>query len=499
MMAISPVTETLIQLFISAVVILASRKIILLYQARRRLPPGPFPLPVVGNLLMFMQKKFHHEIMNDIAAKYGPVFSFFLGHEASVFITDPEIGLQVLKKHTFAGRPQFNFNDWFFKDNSADIIVSDYGKEWEALRKVGHSAARKYALSPQLSPIVSDTVDRIIARAGNEPFDSQSTLNTMMIAILAQSAFGKKYEFEDPEFIKWSRTVEVLKRLDKFIALLLVVPFVKHIFRSQWRELMGCIHHQWEYVELMFRRAENRYTEGKNESFCDAIITARKEAEAEDNWMLPHLKALNIRNTVTDMFTAGTDTTRFSLRWIFLLMAKYPDFQERMRTTVQQEIGDAEPRAEDAIRCPLICAFISESMRFRYIAPTGLPHKTTVDEVLNGHKIPAGTTVFISIHNAMHNEKVWIDPHVFKPERFLDSEGKYISKPNPFFLPFSDGRRSCPGNKLAFNNLFLIVSRFLQKTKNIRVVGGVTEDHMRGDLSVTNGLEPTPYSLCLSV
>ena len=497
-MAFSAVLEVLVAIVIAAVVIFVSREIISMYQTHWRLPPGPFPWPVVGNLLWFQKNKFSHVVMNEISGTFGPVFTVFLGNMANVVITDPDIGLQILKKHTFAGRPQFNIGA-IFKDNTSDIIMADFGKEWEALRKVGHKAARMYAVSPQLSPMVSSTVDRIVARVGEQPFDSEDTFSIMMIAILAQAAFGKKYEFEDMEFIAWKKTFDVQRQMNGLIMIIFFIPIMKHVFRSQWKELGVHRRHQWEYIEQMYKQAEDRYTEGKNESFCDAIITAKKEAVAVENWMLPYLTRQNLMNAVFDLFSAGSDTTKRTLRWIFLLIAKYPDLQAKMRREVNETIADNEPKINDIVECSLVCAFISESQRFRYISPAGVPHKAVVDEEINGHKIPEGTTVLILLHNALNDEEEWGDPHVFRPERFLDADGKYISKPNHYFIPFSDGRRSCPGNKLAFNNMFLIVTRFLQKTSDIQVVGGVTEEHLRGDLSITNAFEPIPFSLCLTL
>lgn len=206
-MAMSPVTEVLLQLFAAVIVVFISRAIFLLYWPRRSLPPGPFPLPVLGNILAFGGNVFPFEVMNNLSEKYGSVFTVFMGTQPFVVITDPKVGIPALKKHTFAGRPHFYLNEWFFKDGSIDIILADFGKEWEALRKVGHTAARKFASSPRLAPIVIETVDRLIEKVGDQPFGSTHHISLMMNAILAQAAFGKKYDLDDPEFqsgTRWS-------------------------------------------------------------------------------------------------------------------------------------------------------------------------------------------------------------------------------------------------------------------------------------------------------
>ena len=57
----------------------------------------------------------------------------------------------------------------------------------------------------------------------------------------------------------------------------------------------------------------------------------------------------------------------------------------------------------------------------------------------------------------MHNPSVFADPFSFKPERFLDSNGFYLTSRHPGFIPFGLGRRVCLGERLALADLFLIV------------------------------------------
>ena len=497
-MDVGPVTEFVALSTIAAIVIYALRRIVRLYSDWKRLPPGPFPLPLIGNILCFRQNKFAHEVMNDLSTKYGPVFTIFLGHMPNIVITDPAIGLKVLKKHTFAGRPQTFLDKVFFKDDSTDIVFADFGKEWEALRKVGHSAARKYAVSPRLAHTVTDVVDRVIARFKEQPTDSETCFNLMMIGLLGEAAFGKKYDFDDEEFRKWMTAMEVQQRQNSVMMLVMFLPFMRFILLRQWQEFTWSVKFQNDYVEKMYEIRLANYKEGKDDTFTDAIITAKMEAEADENWMQPYLKKQNILNTIIDLFGAGIETTKVSLRWLILMMAKYPQMQELMRKEVQDFVADQDPQLHHKSECHFVCAFISETMRFKPIVPVNVPHKATVDCEIEGHQIPAGMPVLVSLHNQLQDE-VWIDPQTFRPERFLDANGMYVSKPNPYFIPFSEGRRSCPGNKLAFNNLFLIVVRLLQKTQDIQVVGGVTDSHMRGDLSRTQGVAPIPYQLQLSL
>ena len=79
-------------------------------------------------------------------------------------------------------------------------------------------------------------------------------------------------------------------------------------------------------------------------------------------------------------------------------------------------------------------------------------------------KIKKGTTVMIHLYGIMHDPNVFPDPEAFKPERFLEPNGKYVSSRPNGFIPFGMGRRVCLGEKLALADLFLIVVNLLQRT-----------------------------------
>ena len=70
----------------------------------------------------------------------------------------------------------------------------------------------------------------------------------------------------------------------------------------------------------------------------------------------------------------------------------------------------------------------------------------------------------------MHKEEYWTKTQEFKPERFLDSNGKYLTTRPKAFIPFGVGRRVCLGEKLAIADLFLVLVRFLQKTYDYEIV-----------------------------
>ena len=88
---------------------------------------------------------------------------------------------------------------------------------------------------------------------------------------------------------------------------------------------------------------------------------------------------------------------------------------------------------------------------------------------LVGVKIPKNTTVSLHSYAIMHNPNVFPNPDTFKPERFLSSNGQYVSSRPNGFIPFGMGRRVCLGEKLALADLFLIVVNVLQRTSGYEI------------------------------
>ena len=99
----------------------------------------------------------------------------------------------------------------------------------------------------------------------------------------------------------------------------------------------------------------------------------------------------------------------------------------------------------------------------------------------------------------MTNPDVFEDPIKFKPERWLDSNGKYLTTKPAGFVPFGMGRRICLGEKLAMADLFLIVVRTLQSTSGHQFMlpDGADSVGINPDPKVLTGSVPYKYKLLL--
>lgn len=88
--------------------------------------------------------------------------------------------------------------------------------------------------------------------------------------------------------------------------------------------------------------------------------------------------------------------------------------------------------------------------------------RASEDTTIGGYNIPKGTNVLVNFWAIHHDPKHWPNPEKFDPTRFLSEDGTKLVKKDSF-LPFSHGKRSCPGEALAQVELFLYITNILQK------------------------------------
>ncbi|XP_071495586.1 cytochrome P450 2D15-like [Diadema antillarum] len=138
---------------------------------------------------------------------------------------------------------------------------------------------------------------------------------------------------------------------------------------------------------------------------------------------------------------------------------------------------------------PYTLAFTTEVLRFRPILPLGVPHVTTEDVRVRDYVIPRGSTIMMNILAIHSDPKIWGDPEVFRPERFLNADGTEFVK-NKAYMPFGAGRRVCVGEQLARMEFFIFVVT-LVKHLSFCIPDGIEPNY--GHRVTT--LLPTPYEI----
>jgi Cytochrome P450 len=154
-------------------------------------------LLLVDLLVLKGTTKHPAESFLDFRKKYGEkLYTFWIGNYPVVFIFDYDLAKEAFNKGVFAGRPQTFLSKILTGKGNYDVVLSDFTPEWETLRKVAHSAVRKYAISERLPVLTSDVVDEIMhiimTKEGDKPFNPKNYVDTILNNTLASIAFGKR-------------------------------------------------------------------------------------------------------------------------------------------------------------------------------------------------------------------------------------------------------------------------------------------------------------------
>jgi len=161
-------------------------------------------------------------------------------------------------------------------------------------------------------------------------------------------------------------------------------------------------------------------------------------------------------------YAAGAESMVSSLSSWFLAMVLNQDVQRRAQEELDKVLGGRLPMFEDRQDLPYIEAMVTETLRWNPVAPLGLPHMVTKDDVYNGYFIPGGTTIAGNSWAILHDPETYPEPLRFLPERFLPDQktGNPSSQPFPE-CAFGYGRRICPGRFMTTNSLFISIAHIL--------------------------------------
>ncbi|KAI4598965.1 hypothetical protein KJ359_002380 [Pestalotiopsis sp. 9143b] len=139
----------------------------------------------------------------------------------------------------------------------------------------------------------------------------------------------------------------------------------------------------------------------------------------------------------------------------------YKKLAEEIRTTFK---SPHEIRGGPQLSgCRYLRACIDESLRMSPPVPGTLWREAVSMNhpmIVDGHVIPPGTQVGVSIYSLHHNEEYFPDSFRFEPERWLPGGSPRRSNPAAF-TPFSIGSRGCAGKSMAYLETSLVLAKTL--------------------------------------
>jgi cytochrome P450 len=180
--------------------------------------------------------------------------------------------------------------------------------------------------------------------------------------------------------------------------------------------------------------------------------------EKEDSGNMFKLTRLELIADTGTIVVAGSDTTSSLLTWFWYYSTKYPETYKILRAELAGLTPDQLVDTTLLSKLPYLNAALNETMRMQPAVPGGLRRLVPQGGVeIEGHYIPEDTAVSIPGYAIQHDPRWWGDDcDTYRPERWLDTTGKYNKSA---YLPFSYGSRACPGKGLAMVEARLVVAQ----------------------------------------
>ncbi|NXU49267.1 CP2K1 protein, partial [Turnix velox] len=476
-------------LFILILLLIVKRQHFGKSHMKGKIPPGPRPLPIIGNMLI-MDMKRPYRTMLELSKTYGPIFSIQIGLKKMVVLSGYDMVKEALvnQADAFAGRPKIPVVEE--AGEGRGVIFSD-GEHWKVMRRFTLTTLRDFGMGKKAieDRVVEEyeCLSEVIEAQKGKPLEMTMMTNAAVANVIVSILLGRRYDYEDPIFKKLLSLINENIRIfgGPPLTFYNTFPFLgflvkdRKTFHQNVREVNA-------FTKVNFLERLQVLDRNDQRTFIDSFLVKQQEENGKANG---YFSNENLFQVVRNLFAAGMETTSSTLRWAILLMMKYPEIQRKVQVEIEQVLGSNPPRTEHRTKMPYTDAVVHEIQRFANILPLNLPHETTTDVTLKGYFIPKGTYIVPLLTSVLRDETQWEKPDTFYPEHFLDANGKFVKR--EAFIPFSAGRRACAGENLAKMELFLFFTRLMQKFTFYPPPGVSTSDL---DLTPAIGITTPPVS-----
>ncbi|XP_059488140.1 cytochrome P450 18a1 [Neocloeon triangulifer] len=467
----------------------------------RRLPPGPWGVPVLGYLPFL--KGAPHLHFHQLVERFGSIFSARLGNQLVVVLSDHRTIREAFKRDEFTGRPHSGFSDLV----GGYGIVNTDGKMWKDQRRFLHERLRHFGMKlfgsgkEQMQTRIMAEVEsflRTLAKTDSAPTDLNEPLSMSISNVICSVIMSVRFKQEDSRFKRYTHLIEEGFKLFSSAAAINFVPILR-LLPGMNKACQKLVQNRDEMGEFFQETVDGHRESFDPENMRDLVDTylmeiQKAKAEGRDGKLFEGKNHdRQMQQIIGDLYSAGMETIKTTLQWAVVFMLHHPEVVKSMQEELDQVVGRKRlPNLDDLPYLPYTECVILEVLRRSSIVPLGTTHAATKDVFLDGYFIPKDTQVIPLLHAVHMDPTLWDKPEQFRPTRFLNAEGK-VTKPE-FFMPFGVGRRMCLGDVLARMELFLFFASLVH-TFDLRLPDGETLPSLKGNTGIT--VTPDSYKVCL--
>ena len=402
--------------------------------------PGPDGLPLVGSVRSFADDQL--AFYEQIAREHGSVARFQLGRHEFVLLSDPKHVERILleKKSIYVRGEEFQNR---LRPILGSALMTSQGEYWKSQRQAlnpsfGPEAIERY--STEVTEITEWYRDQW---TDGEVREMLPEMQSLTVEVLARTLFNIDIREETDQLT--GALEDVLTHAARQIQRPVRIP--------GWVPTPGNRSYD--------RAIENIYR------IADGILDEKAEEAHHENDVLSLLRGSDadfsreeIRDQIVTLLLAGHETTALGLTYTLHALGSNPETLATLQDELDEVLDGRTPTMADLPELTYTEQVMKEGLRL-YPPSQELIREAAEDDVIDGYRIPAGTTVMGSQWVTHHDPAYFEDPHEFRPERWTDEFESQL--PGFAYFPFGGGVRRCIGDHFAKMELRLVLATLLQE------------------------------------
>ncbi|KAG2136036.1 cytochrome P450 [Suillus clintonianus] len=472
------------------------------------LPPGPPPLPFVGNVVG-IDTDHPWLAYSRWGNEYGEIVYSRLFSQDIVIINSERVAHDLLarRSHNYSTRPPGLMHVLDFFGSEFASVFLPYSDRWRLHRRIYHQAFRLEA-APAFRPIQMRNARNLVSNLLASPEAYGAHLHTFSTSIIMSIVYDYSTAPRDDPFVaavEQALEISIRELRPEVAAVVSEFPILEKL--PPWFPgasfVRGAILLKTlipTTVDLPFEHVKKNMAAGTAApSMVSDALRRIPEKTSEEKEAAVLEKA--IKEASASGYAAASETTTSTLYVFLLAMVLYPEVQARAQAEIDSVIGETLERLpdwDDRASMPYVNAVIQETLRWFPVVPLGIPHATVNDDVYEGYYIPKGATVMANTWSMARNPEKYPNPTKFVPERHMSKvsvEAPSAHGPDISFA-FGFGRRVCVGRHVADASLFAAVVNILAVFRVERALGWNVGPDAEG-VKWTGGVTTHPVFPCI--
>ncbi|KAL1859489.1 hypothetical protein Daus18300_009634 [Diaporthe australafricana] len=398
--------------------------------------------------------------------EYGDIVGLRIGPQSMVIVSSPELirELFVNRGVVYSGRPVlYVTRDLIFPDQDHMFMMQNdeiLRRTRTAFKRLTGPAGLKEALALQETTalkLISNLSDGI---ESPERCIRLWSFTTAMTAILGPVAEDKAAEVLEEWTHIQHRLIEsveaTMSSAFELLPFLKYLPFIpgKENARQIGVSLRAVYTDLFDRLKHHLSQARLSVVDTKYWGLIGSILREQEMDQESSEKTKSHFTDSQLKTLAQFVQDAATDTTISTAMSCIMALTAYPHLLRKVQKEVDTLYGRQGVSSHtDIDRLPYVRACVFETLRWRPPTPVLLPHRLEQDDHIRGFHLPQGTMIIANAWAANHDPTHFEEPDVFNPERFVEFQAY------PGLYPFGIGRRSCPGDQFALNNLIITISK----------------------------------------